>query len=116
MLFIIINKDYKNFNSNQQLRHRLCNIAMYTISMCLLFFLLFTMVIVLMPSSSLPLSLSSNLNHSDLLNDSSSSSVNKSKINIDDIFITVKTTRIFHKSRLDIILDTWYTLAKNQVS
>nr|XP_027199479.1 fringe glycosyltransferase-like isoform X1 [Dermatophagoides pteronyssinus] len=87
---------------------------MYTISMCLLFFLLFTMVIVLMPSSSLPLSLSSNLNHSDLLNDSSSSSVNKSKINIDDIFITVKTTRIFHKSRLDIILDTWYTLAKNQ--
>lgn len=41
---------------------------------------------------------------------------NHRNITLDDIFISVKTTRIFHKSRLDIILDTWYQLAKNQVN
>lgn len=35
--------------------------------------------------------------------------------NLEDIFISVKTTRIFHRSRLDIILDTWFKFAKNQV-
>ncbi|UXI16013.1 unc-13 A-like protein [Sarcoptes scabiei] len=43
-----------------------------------------------------------------------SSASSSSKIELNDIFISVKTTRIFHKSRLDIILDTWYKLAKNQ--
>lgn len=32
-----------------------------------------------------------------------------------DIFISVKTTGQFHRSRLDIILNTWYKLARNQV-
>ena len=36
-------------------------------------------------------------------------------IELDDIFISVKTALIFHKTRLQLILDTWYTLAMNQV-
>lgn len=40
---------------------------------------------------------------------------NQRNLTLDDLFISVKTTRIFHKSRLDIILDTWHQLAKNQV-
>lgn len=32
-----------------------------------------------------------------------------------DIFISVKTTFQFHRSRLNIILDTWYKLARNEV-
>lgn len=35
---------------------------------------------------------------------------------LEDIFLSVKTTRIFHPSRLEVILNTWFRLAKNQVS
>lgn len=34
---------------------------------------------------------------------------------VNDVYISVKTTRIFHRSRLNIILDTWFKLARNQV-
>jgi hypothetical protein len=34
---------------------------------------------------------------------------------LDDIFISVKTTKNFHQSRLDVILKTWFTLARDQV-
>lgn len=33
---------------------------------------------------------------------------------IDDIFISVKTTKRYHKSRLSVILKTWFQLAKEQ--
>ena len=33
-----------------------------------------------------------------------------------DVFISVKTTEGFHRSRLDLILKTWYLLAREQVS
>lgn len=36
-------------------------------------------------------------------------------LSLDDIFISVKTTRIFHQSRVEVILNTWFRLAKNQV-
>jgi len=32
-----------------------------------------------------------------------------------DIFVAVKTTRRFHRSRLDLIIRTWFNLAKDQV-
>jgi hypothetical protein len=32
-----------------------------------------------------------------------------------DIFISVKTTSNYHKSRLDVILKTWFTLAREEV-
>ena len=35
---------------------------------------------------------------------------------LEDIFISVKTTKRYHSSRLDIILGTWFTLAPKQVS
>ncbi len=35
---------------------------------------------------------------------------------LNDIFISVKTTKTFHKTRLDVILKTWFTLAKDQVN
>ncbi|RWS27260.1 fringe glycosyltransferase-like protein [Leptotrombidium deliense] len=31
-----------------------------------------------------------------------------------DIFISVKTTKIFHRSRVDLIVKTWFALAKDQ--
>ena len=34
---------------------------------------------------------------------------------LDDLFITVKTTRGFQHTRLDLILKTWFTLARQQV-
>lgn len=34
---------------------------------------------------------------------------------LDDVFITVKTTRGFHHTRLDLILKTWFNLARQQV-
>ncbi len=34
---------------------------------------------------------------------------------LDDIFISVKTTKNFHASRLDVIIKTWFTLAREQV-
>jgi len=35
---------------------------------------------------------------------------------LNDIFISVKTTKNFHSTRLDVILRTWFTLAKDQVN
>lgn len=37
-------------------------------------------------------------------------------IAIDDIFISVKTTRHYQYTRLPLILQTWYQLAKEQVT
>lgn len=37
-------------------------------------------------------------------------------ITLDDVFISVKTTKQFHESRLDVIIKTWFTLAPKQVS
>ncbi|XP_063377907.1 fringe glycosyltransferase isoform X1 [Cydia fagiglandana] len=46
------------------------------------------------------------------------SSVNNSdpinKITLDDLFISVKTTKYYENTRLPIILKTWFQLAKNQ--
>lgn len=39
-----------------------------------------------------------------------------STINLNDIFITVKTTKIYHDTRLALIIKTWFQLAKEQVS
>lgn len=35
---------------------------------------------------------------------------------LNDIFISVKTSEKFHTSRLDVIIYTWFTLARDQVS
>jgi hypothetical protein len=35
---------------------------------------------------------------------------------IEDMFISVKTTKKYHKGRLDLLLDTWVSLARDQVS
>ena len=35
---------------------------------------------------------------------------------LDDVFISVKTTRQFHYTRLPDIINTWFQHAKNQVS
>ena len=37
-------------------------------------------------------------------------------ITLDDVFISVKTTKQFHESRLDVIVKTWFTMAPKQVS
>lgn len=36
-------------------------------------------------------------------------------IDLDDIFISVKTTKKFHDSRLKMLVKTWFQLAKEQV-
>ena len=36
--------------------------------------------------------------------------------NLNDVFISVKTTRHYHHSRLPAIIDTWFQFARNQVS
>lgn len=36
--------------------------------------------------------------------------------NLNDIFITVKTTKLYHDTRLTLIIKTWFQLAKDQVS
>ncbi|KAG5680517.1 hypothetical protein PVAND_010024 [Polypedilum vanderplanki] len=36
-------------------------------------------------------------------------------IDLDDIFISVKTTRKYHETRLRLIIETWFQLAKDQV-
>ncbi|CAG0914758.1 unnamed protein product [Notodromas monacha] len=33
---------------------------------------------------------------------------------LDDVFISVKTTKSYHESRLDVIIKTWFTLARKQ--
>lgn len=40
---------------------------------------------------------------------------NSNKIALNDIFISVKTSKKFHETRLKIILDTWFQQARNQV-
>lgn len=35
---------------------------------------------------------------------------------LDDLFISVKTTKSYHDSRLSLIIKTWFQLAKSQVS
>jgi len=37
-----------------------------------------------------------------------------SSTTLDDLFISVKTTKNFHNSRLDVIIKTWFTLAREQ--
>lgn len=39
----------------------------------------------------------------------------KTHTDLDDIFISVKTTKNFHATRLDVIIKTWFTLARDQV-
>lgn len=39
-----------------------------------------------------------------------------STTNLNDIFITVKTTKMYHDTRLALIIKTWFQLAKEQVS
>lgn len=46
----------------------------------------------------------------------SSTTTTKPHTTLDDIFISVKTTKNFHASRLDVIIKTWFTLAREQVS
>lgn len=36
--------------------------------------------------------------------------------NLNDIFISVKTTKLYHDTRLDVIIKTWFQLAADQVS
>lgn len=38
-----------------------------------------------------------------------------SRTTLRDIFISVKTTRKFHRNRLEVILNTWFRMAPNQV-
>lgn len=37
-------------------------------------------------------------------------------IDLDDIFISVKTTKKYHRTRLRLIIETWFQLARDQVS
>lgn len=37
-------------------------------------------------------------------------------ISLNDIFISVKTTKLYHDTRLDLIIKTWFQLATDQVS
>ncbi|XP_076253648.1 fringe glycosyltransferase isoform X1 [Rhynchophorus ferrugineus] len=45
---------------------------------------------------------------------SATATVKPPTITLDDVFISVKTTRNYHNSRLPIILKTWFQLAKKQ--
>ena len=40
---------------------------------------------------------------------------NPNRIDLDDVYISVKTSKQFHETRLPIILDTWFEQARNQV-
>lgn len=44
-----------------------------------------------------------------------SDSGQKKNITLDDVFISVKTTKHYQYTRLPVILKTWYQLAKQQV-
>lgn len=41
--------------------------------------------------------------------------VSNSQTSLDDLFISIKTTKSFHHSRLSVILRTWFILARDQV-
>nr|KAF6374560.1 MFNG O-fucosylpeptide 3-beta-N-acetylglucosaminyltransferase [Pipistrellus kuhlii] len=38
------------------------------------------------------------------------------ELRLQDVFIAVKTTRAFHRSRLDLLLDTWVSRTREQVT
>ena len=40
----------------------------------------------------------------------------KKSVGLDDVFISVKTSKKFHSTRLKIILETWFNLAPNKVT
>lgn len=40
--------------------------------------------------------------------------LNREPLGIDDVFIAVKTTRKYHRSRLDLLIQTWISQAKRQ--
>lgn len=40
----------------------------------------------------------------------------RDKLELKDIFVAVKTTRKYHKSRLELLIQTWVSQAKEQVS
>ena len=44
-----------------------------------------------------------------------STTTSKPVTSLDDVFISVKTTKNFHATRLDVIIKTWFTLAREQV-
>ena len=54
------------------------------------------------------------INRNNIIN-STSRSTPKSKTELRDIFISVKTTKKFHHKRLDVILDTWFIFARDNV-
>ena len=37
-------------------------------------------------------------------------------ITLDDVYISVKTSKKYHQNRLQIVIDTWFQQARNQVS
>ena len=47
--------------------------------------------------------------------DPSATATAKPHATLDDVFISVKTTKNFHATRLDVIIKTWFTLAREQV-
>ena len=51
-----------------------------------------------------------------ILTNSSKISKEPTKTSIDDLFIAVKSTGKFHKTRLPLLLDTWIPLARQSVS
>lgn len=47
---------------------------------------------------------------------SATATVKPPSTTLEDIFISVKTTKHYHRRRLPIILKTWFQLAKSQVN
>lgn len=41
---------------------------------------------------------------------------NRYSLHLNEILIIIKTTKIYHSTRMDYIIKTWYQLAKTQVS
>lgn len=50
------------------------------------------------------------------INGSSSASVSSSRLKLEQVFIAVKTTGRFHGTRLALLLQTWISRTKTQVS
>ena len=42
--------------------------------------------------------------------------LSEQQVTLDEVYISVKTTKKYHGSRLQLIVDTWFQFAKNQVS
>lgn len=49
-----------------------------------------------------------------LLNTLVATATAKPTTTLDHLFISIKTTKAFHKTRLDLVLKTWFTLARQQ--